>query len=122
MAAVLAESELDTTCQILTTSPALTSSACVDGWLVYDTDCFSPAPWLSRGVRRPDFGSTMLQHIAAERAHVDERGAVGIRLEPAVAIGWDVLWLCDPEEPATIGLLAANIQSKRRPNDPSQHL
>jgi hypothetical protein len=65
MAAVLAESELDTTCQILTTSPALTSSACVDGWLVYDTDCFSPAPWLSRGVRRPDFGSTMLQHRLA---------------------------------------------------------
>jgi len=63
-----------------------------------------------------------VRRIAAERAHVDERGAVGIRLEPAVAIGWDVLWLCDPEEPATIGLLAANIQSKRRPNDRSQHL
>ncbi len=63
-----------------------------------------------------------VRRIAAERAHVDERSAVGIRLKPAVAIGWDVLWLCDPEEPATLGLLAANIQSKRRPNDRSQHL
>jgi hypothetical protein len=37
MSAVLAGSELDTKCQILTTSPALTSGACRAGWLVYDT-------------------------------------------------------------------------------------
>jgi hypothetical protein len=64
----------------------------------------------------------LVRSITAKRAHVDERGSVGIRLKPAVAIGWDVLWLCDPEEPAALGLLAGNIQSKRRPNDGSQHL
>ena len=60
--------------------------------------------------------------IAAHRAHVDEPGASGIRPEPAAAIGWDVPKLCDPEEPATLGLLADDIQSKRRPDDRSQHL
>jgi len=40
----------------------------------------------------------------------------------AAAIGWDVRWLCDLEEPATLGLPAANIQSKPRPNDRGQHL
>jgi hypothetical protein len=33
----------------------------------------------------------IVRRIAVDRAHVDERGAVGIRPVPAVAIGWDVL-------------------------------
>jgi hypothetical protein len=45
----------------------------------------------------------VVRRIAAHRAHVDEPGALGIRPEPPAAIGWDVLWLCDPEEPATLG-------------------
>jgi len=45
MSAVLAGSELDTKCQILTTSPALTSGACRAGcW--FTTLLFQPAPWL----------------------------------------------------------------------------
>ena len=52
MSAVLARSELDNTIQILTTGPALTSGACGADWLVYDTDCLSPTPWLSRGEKK----------------------------------------------------------------------
>jgi hypothetical protein len=48
-----------------------------------------------------------------------DRRSVFARARVQGAIGWDVLWLCDPEEPATLGLLAANIQSKRRPNEES---
>jgi hypothetical protein len=63
---VLAGSELDTKCQILTSSPALTSDACRAGWLIYDTDCFSSAPWLTRGVKKFRFGSTVwFQHRRA---------------------------------------------------------
>jgi len=63
-----------------------------------------------------------VRRIAAERAHVDERGAVGIRLEPAVAIGGMSSGFAILRSTDTLGLLAANIQSKRRPNDRGQHL
>src|SRR5580704_17542405 len=65
-----------------------------------------PAPLSAAAIRPPP-------------ANRIDRRSVFARARVQGAIGWDVLWLCDPEEPATLGLLAANIQSKRRSNEES---
>jgi len=56
MSAVLAGSELDTKCQIPTTSPALISGACRAGWFTTLT------VWIRRCVKKFRVGSTLRFH------------------------------------------------------------